>query len=390
MTPPPVRLAAIALDERITPATTVKATFYPTSQTLSILGTSQVDQLAVTQLATGEFVITGENGTTINGATIFQSQTGVNRLTFHLGYGADVIRFEGTERISVGSIRLGTGPGNDHVVLSAPLAVGQFQVLTGDGSDVVDVNTPQGPVSTLGDLSIQLGAGGDQVTFNGPYGLSASTVRINAGRGNDTANVMAPIDVDSFQVAANDGSDSITFDDSSSNRIQLGDLVVHTGDDKNSTSSLTVRDTDIAGMLSVTGGRAADTITLVGVVVSGLTKIDTGGGAVGDQVSIDDSTFNSSFRLLTQAGWDRVEIEQDINRPGQTLFKDRAYIGLNLGSDLLYLGRKNNASAQVVLTDPTDTYFYGGPGLDTVFLDNVVNADASPLLTKHFSFETKN
>jgi hypothetical protein len=389
MTPQPVRLGLLALDPRITPAATVAAQFNPVSQTLQVIGTTGNDQLAFTQLATGEFIITGENGTTINGATSYQSQTGVNRVAIHLGNGADVIRFEGTERITTGSILIATGGGSDNVVLSAPLAVGQLQVLTSDGSDDVSVNTPQSPVSSIGDFNIRLGTGGDRIKFNGPYGLSASSVRIDAGRGNDSVGVLAPIDVDSFYVGAADGSDDVLFD-APGDRVKVGDLTVRTGDERNTTSALTVRNTDIVGVLNVIGGRAADSIALTGVVVSGTTNLNTGGGAIGDQVSIDDSTFKSDFNLRSQGGWDRVEIEQDTNYTGQTLFQDRVFIGLGLGADLLDLGRANNDGAKVILFNPTASYFYGGSGLDTVHLDNVVNSDASPLLTKHFSFETKN
>jgi hypothetical protein len=98
--------------------------------------------------------------------------------------------------------------------------------------------------------------------------------------------------------------------------------------------------------LTVTGGAAADTVTLTRATVNGTTTLNLGAGD--NTVTVDDSLFVGPFRLTTGGGADTIKLETATGTGTGTTFVRAVTMALGAGVDSLTLGGSNDANQALV------------------------------------------
>jgi hypothetical protein len=175
--------------------------------TLTVTGDGAADDISIVGTATpGELVVTGRNGTIINGE-VNGSATAFPVLVFSSnGFVPDV------------ALKVALGGGNDSLSIDNAYIGGSISIDTGQDNDTIRLGQ-SGEVSPVGDLLIDAGAGNDRVEqLNGAvYVLGGNT--INLGDGHDIATIFGTsaggraspfaFRIDGIGINGGNGNDSI-------------------------------------------------------------------------------------------------------------------------------------------------------------------------------------
>ncbi|HVV98945.1 MAG TPA: hypothetical protein VHB77_01325, partial [Planctomycetaceae bacterium] len=124
---------------------------------LTLVGGSADDSLVITQSSTGDLVVTGLNGTTINGKTEYTAKV-LHNLTIRTNDGNDSITIQGAA--IPGDLTINTGNGDDTVVLAG-------QTVTPDPAAEQTEEEEVIPTSVGRNLSIVMGSGQDSLNLGG-------------------------------------------------------------------------------------------------------------------------------------------------------------------------------------------------------------------------------
>jgi len=279
------RLLLETLESRSTPAGNVAATFSAVTGTLTLTGDALDNDITITTSSL-QTIVAGNNGTLVNGSPS-QAFTGVSHIVIRLNQGNDKLYF-GVQGASTG--------GNSFTI--------------------------------PGNLTIDLGAGDDDLTF------SDSTV------GGNTV------------IRGRQGTDSVVFGDSSSVAFS-GNVTVllEQGNDFFGTSF--VGGHIFGNNLVIDGGQDGDFLLVDGADVAAGT-LTMRGGAGDDGLYVQGSTVK---KLLMDAGAgdDFVGIQE-------TTVQTYANIQLGAGDDGIAVDPTSTSIANV-----SSSVFDGGPGTDTDF-----------------------
>ncbi len=245
---------------------------------LRIEGDADANKIMITSGAeAGSFVVTGLDGTTLEGATDPIAVAGVRNIRVNLGEGDDLAAVVGAN--VRGNVSIQTGAGADRVLvgtgagatelagmLPADVSVnvrGVLRIDTNGGLDQVAVDD-----AVAGLLSVDSGEDNDVVSLGSTAPLGDSAARLAVGHG--------------VHVNLGAGNDELNIDQLSTR----GGIVVWGGLGDNSIDANTAK---AAAMIVATGG-GVDNVSLTDLDVYRL-GVHTGAG--NDMVEVRDSVFKS-------------------------------------------------------------------------------------------------
>jgi hypothetical protein len=159
--------------------------------TITLIGDNKSNQVEIQPTASG-YLVTGLNGTTVNGVTsVTLHAAGLRNLVANMGNGDDDLQlqqntFGGSSEFNSASIDMGNG--NDTVEMTGAYfanfgsaAHGDLNINTGNGDDVVTITG-----STVeGNLKVDLGNGDDTLAFVGSITVFGTSTLIG-GHGENT------------------------------------------------------------------------------------------------------------------------------------------------------------------------------------------------------------
>jgi hypothetical protein len=157
------------LEARDNPAGSVSV-FVAADGLLHVVGDAAGDQIMIQQDAGGAIVVTGQNGTKVNGQDNGSAAAAAAGVVVQLGDGDDVVQLSG---VSVGSLTVETAGGNDQIALSGVSVTNDAAISAGAGNDVVTLYG----VSVGNNLTLDGGAGTDRLAGRYPQvgGISYET-----------------------------------------------------------------------------------------------------------------------------------------------------------------------------------------------------------------------
>jgi hypothetical protein len=176
------RLVVETLESRCTPAGHVAAVL--SGSTLVITGDAKDNAIQVED-STGGVLVSGLSGTLINGAA-WQTFSGVSSLRIQMNQGNDQVYLGGIGSLTLsGSLSVDLGAGDDQLTFINTSVGGSTSIKAGAGDDVVAVN---GGNTFNGSVLVDLAQGGDNFgtadTGPGPNTFNKA-LRILGGAGND-------------------------------------------------------------------------------------------------------------------------------------------------------------------------------------------------------------
>jgi hypothetical protein len=363
-----------ALEGRVTPAGNL--TTHLLGGSLFVLGDREANAVTVTQTAAGQFTLTPDAGTTINGKAEALTLTGVTRdLVLWLGDGDDGVRlgssFEDT--LSVGrSLVIQGGNGENVIESNGTLTVARdLTVVNGRGNDRVEL---RGHLQVGDNVTIFNGNGDNTTMISPDLGLNntiGGDLRIINGFGGDT-NIVLDTNVGDDVIFDNGSADPTT--DVTTNQFTAfnsterltvgGDIVFRT---TNGQVSNVVTDTDVGddvvfeagrsgnatfdlgtgsiagavtvgGDVTIRGSRAGQSQVRLGdisgfaddpgLLIQGRLMVNTGTGD--DELSLTNVNVNRTTTLLTGAGADRVTVDDSAFRGGFSLATEAGDDAVNI------------------------------------------------------------
>jgi hypothetical protein len=245
---------------------------------LRIAGDAEGNEILITAGAEpGSFVITGVDGTTLDGAADPITVTGVRNIRINLGEGNDLAAVAGAN--IRGNVGIQTGAGDDRVLIG-----------TGEGApELAGILPADLTVYAKGVIHVETGADADTVNVDDAI---AAALSIDSGDGNDAVSVgsAAPLgDLDArvsarFGVHVNlgAGNDELNMD-----QLRTRGLIVARGGAGDNAIDVNVAN---AAAMAVLGDGGADNVTLADLDVRHL-GVHTGAG--NDNVEVSDSVFAS-------------------------------------------------------------------------------------------------
>jgi hypothetical protein len=176
------RLVVETLESRCTPAGHVAAVL--SGSTLVITGDAKDNAIQVED-STGGVLVSGLSGTLINGAA-WQTFSGVSSLRIQMNQGNDQVYLGGIGSLTLsGSLSVDLGAGDDQLTFINTSVGGSTSIKAGAGDDVVAVN---GGNTFNGSVLVDLAQGNDNFgtadTGPGPNTFNKA-LRIMGGAGND-------------------------------------------------------------------------------------------------------------------------------------------------------------------------------------------------------------
>lgn len=395
------------LEGRDAPAT-LTVTYSPATHTLTVVGTDGDNQLTI-QGDSGDpthFVLSSTTDTFVGGGTTFVSPSGVQNIFVRMLAGNDPvtlsnsppIRLAGALTIDGGdgsndvfatdltvgkNLTIRNGTGSDSIQLTNLNVNGSLTATNGDGDTFTQVGRTSAGVSTVrGSVTITNGTGSDINLFNdlnvggnvtirnGRHGQNLEYTRIYNqfntsapsqirgsvsvfhldGNGNQNGDWLLEAEVGgSVAYSYGTGGGTVRLD---ANVTAVPEFV-HGSVSVTGTGALTVTTafTTALGLvvgknLTVTGGAAADRVTLYKATVNGTTSLNLGDGD--NKVNIDNSLFVGSFKLTTGGGADTVQLETATGTNTGTTFDRAVTMSLGAGIDTLTLGGSNDANQALV------------------------------------------
>lgn len=157
---------------------------------LWIVGDAAANAITVDQagLADGQFRLTGQDGTTINGLDQELLFDNVQAIRIFTGDGDDTVALQSTQ--TAVDVQVDLGNGNDTLKLTNGVA-GNLRAMGGEGRDEITFENFAAAVAT-----IRTGPGADVLRIDDIEALSRLVARMGAGP--DTIKFTGPVDVDSM------------------------------------------------------------------------------------------------------------------------------------------------------------------------------------------------
>lgn len=169
--------------------------------TLRLVGDEQDNRLVVEQVGPGDYLVTGLNGTTIDGAGSKLVHGVTKNLRVSLGKGGDLFSLQGDV---AGRVVVRTGPGDDVVDVGDGAIGGSLGVATGSGNDFVEVTA-----DVAGATRVSTGGGADEIGLAGVALLGRA--RVASGAGDDEVFVLDVFVGASLSVALGRGDDNLAL-----------------------------------------------------------------------------------------------------------------------------------------------------------------------------------
>jgi hypothetical protein len=231
------RLVVETLESRCTPAGHVAAVL--SGSTLVITGDAKDNDIQV-EGSTGVVLVSGWSGTLINGAA-WQTFSGVSSLRIQMNQGNDEVYLGGIVGLTLsGSLSVDLGAGDDQLTFINTSVGGSTSIKAGAGDDVVAVN---GGNTFNGSVLVDLAQGGDNfATADTGFGPNTfnKALRILGGAGNDVIFIQDSTWVggtlefqgqagDDGIIVANSTAKKLVIDTAAGNDyVQLASATVHT------------------------------------------------------------------------------------------------------------------------------------------------------------------
>ncbi|HEV7402304.1 MAG TPA: hypothetical protein VGO11_05230 [Chthoniobacteraceae bacterium] len=404
-----------ALESRIAPAGLVKVTV--TAGVLNLEGDAAANDLTIEATYPGLIAITGNNGTMISFANVTDVSAHVDvpvtALTGDLGADDDVLTVNylnlskgvtltdsvGKNSFSFTDLRLGgdlsitTGGGDDSItLLGSTFTAKGVKLNPGDGAnqtflyaseinaasltytggidaDAVTKNT-QGEMAIAGPLSLNMGAGANDVEFTAGTLVAKGAVNIQHGT-HSTGTSITNLFPNIAQYKST--------------------LTISYVDGTNTTVVSATYDVSTVGLLKITGGSGPDTVALNGGNVTYKAAVSIAGGGGDDTITLTGSnvTYGSGVTVAGGAGTNSLTVQ-----PTYLTAKTLTYLG---GSDNDTVTLNGNSASfsglvSVTLGDGVNSFnnanydslngglsVTGGTGVDTVTLGGYLTAKSITL-----------
>jgi len=259
------------LEVRVLPAGNVIATVVDGNLTLK--GDAEDNSVRI-EIDGGNVVVTGLDGTTINGAADFEAVTGSTAVA--------------------GDVVAELGKGDDQFVIGDDVVVeGNVRVTDFLGATTLGMRS----VEIQGDLLVQTGRGDDAIS------LSDTTIggdaRIATHRGKDLVSLLQTEVTGELAIVTGRGKDGVVIDDSALSSARLG-----LGQGRDQTL---IRQTTISEDLSARAGRGRDFVMLEDATVEGETHALLGQGRDAF-VTKETVEFKGSAVIRGQRGRDAIDL----------------------------------------------------------------------------------
>jgi len=275
-------------------------------------------------LAPGQFRITGQDGTTINGQAAVVLSSVTRDVNVRLGEGIDVI--EMTDVAVSHDLIVHGGHSGDTLSITDG-AVGRNVIVdAGQGDNTLNIDG----TAISGRLTFSATWGVDTLNMSNDASV-AGQVNFQPGRGENTCSV---------------------------NGVSIGSLTI---DGRHGPSHVGVVQSTIQGRMSVVTGSDVDNIRIDHGTLKGNLKIDTHAGA--DRVEIENSSFENNALFNTGSGNDQMYVETEASGDPGTVFSGYTRMLLGAGTDSVVLSPNN-------LQDPITfgrTFIDGGRGRNQAF-----------------------
>ena len=280
------------LEERIAPAGMVAAKI--SNGMLTITGDADANSITITDegLAVGQILITGNDGTIVNGDTSVTLDGFTKDMKISMGVGNDSVNVSDTA--APRGLFADLGADDDVFRLTGGVGANLF-IKGGEGADSVyldvefgkDVNLDGGngdnylsmSADVDGKVTVKNGMGEDDYDIN--VLVTGGAVSINSGKGGSHMNFYGLLGP-SLKITNGDGTDELFFGEA----VVSGNVAISNGAGN---STLTMGPTHIGGTLSVRDGAGDDAITMASVTVGAGTSIATGNGR--GEVSVESGVF---------------------------------------------------------------------------------------------------
>jgi len=283
--------AVQVFEDRTLPAGNVVAVL--TGGHLILTGDAADNQVQLS-VVSGNLVVQGTSGTTVNGATTaFTVSTGNNRiardLRVSLGDGNDT--FTATGVLILDNVLIDGGSGNDAINLTSLYSGDNISVLGGAGDDGVLMSS----VGMDDNLLLDGGDGNDTLSYDQGYVDDYATVL--GGAGNDTITFARVYINDSITVNGGDGNDTVVFQNVRSDDDTQVDGGA--GDDQIQLTSAFSKD-----YMRLSGGDGNDNFVLRSTTARRDFRMDTGSG--NDTADFGTMTAHDNFFVETGSGDDVI------------------------------------------------------------------------------------
>lgn len=351
----------------------------------------------------------GEATLAVNGSLTVNAAT-----TFTLGDDQDVLTLRGDGVVSFnGALTINAGKSADEVTvhISEGMTVtGLASITTADGDDQILLTHSQSTLDFQGGLTIDAGAGNDEVSISGSEGtlhVAGKDLIIKSGAGDDDVTLDEKLAIDtSLKITTDKGTDLVTLvtgtgtatgsPDAVANTIQK-DVTIDTGDDHDQVNlqvgfatSLAIASAGKAGLKILTGAGPDEVLLLHANAVVTSSKgimIDTGAGA--GQVTLVGGQLNVTGALKISTG----ELDSMVSISETLAVTGDVGITNGTGNDTVELAFGNGAETNPVNTIGSLT-LQTGNGADNVTVENTgsvkVVLSAAPKSTGIVSINTGN
>jgi hypothetical protein len=235
---------------------------------ITILGDNAANSILISQSATGDFVVTGRTGTTVNGLpSVRFPRLQLNAAEVRMEGGNDFVTLRGV--VTANDLFIDLGAGADRLTTAGPVAVGANLTIEGsEGSDTVQLTD----VTVFEDMAINGGQGA----------LRAVLAGINAGK--------------SMNIIAEDGNDTVSVSESTVD--QVLSIESKGGANRISVSSV------LAFSMMITSEAGVDTIDVADLMTNEDIGVFTGPG--NDRVALTNMDSGKSITVSVDAGQDQV------------------------------------------------------------------------------------
>lgn len=241
-------------------------------------GDASEDVQVARDSATRELVVTGRNGTTVNGAAAFRA-AGVRSLRIDAGAGDDVVAVGGFRL--PGGVSASLGDGHDTLTFLRAVVRGKVEIRGGVGDDDVRLEggcdlVRGGSILTedgndrvriadsvvRGRMQILTGAGDDRVEIHRNGFTEPASLVVRTGEGADVADLAANTLQGPVRVLTEDGNDAVGI---ATSRFRSKATISTGGDD----DDVDVERTTFDAKFLVTGGAGTNSVYFVGIHITG-------------------------------------------------------------------------------------------------------------------------
>lgn len=175
---------------------------------LIVLGGEGPDRVEIrSDAATGQIVVTGLEGTTVNGQSApFTVAAGIDDLIVETGEAGDQVIIQGI--VIAGDLEIETGEGSDVVLITDATIGGDLEIETGEAHDLVALQN----VTVAGETEIETGEGHDDVLIDG--GAFGGEAAIDTGEGHDVVLINGSTFADDAEFETDEGHDRLVVENS--------------------------------------------------------------------------------------------------------------------------------------------------------------------------------